>query len=493
MIKLFKNKLQLLFLVLFLLSFGMLFFTEGPFQLGPVIADFSSILPQDLLIEDLWYGVYFQDAFVGYTHSFMKIQDIEEGKGYVLKNTSQLKLPVLGTVESVSFESTIQLLSNYDLKQAEFKLNSKGYSVNGSVKKDKGGFYSLIMRTPAQTIQKKVPMKDEMVNPMLSPLSLTYVPIKKEVAFNFYDPFLDRKTTVSLYNNGKKVINIGGKDEEVYDISMDMEGVEGKMFVDMRGRMVKEEFLGFTFVKQNALDLFRKEEKYPFSQDLVQYFTISAAALPDKENLNYLKLKITGIPAGYLREDFNQKVYPEADSFIVETHKKTPSQTVNLPINREGFEKYLDEDESVKFNDPALKSLVKSIVRDEKNTFEIIKKLSFWIDKNIKKTPTLSLPNTLDVLKMRQGDCGEMSVLLAGFLRSLGIPSYVNIGLVYSEGRFFYHAWVSVYTGEWIDTDPTLNQLTADPTHIKILEGFKNQFEIFKILGNLKIEILEYK
>jgi hypothetical protein len=68
----------------------------------------------------------------------------------------------------------------------------------------------------------------------------------------------------------------------------------------------------------------------------------------------------------------------------------------------------------------------------------------------------------------------------------------VNIGLVYEEGRFFYHAWVSLYVGEWIDTDPALNQLIADPTHIKLLKGFKDQFEIFKIIGKLQIEIIDY-
>ncbi|RKY36582.1 MAG: transglutaminase domain-containing protein, partial [Candidatus Omnitrophota bacterium] len=105
----------------------------------------------------------------------------------------------------------------------------------------------------------------------------------------------------------------------------------------------------------------------------------------------------------------------------------------------------------------------------------------------------LSLPNTLDVLEIKEGDCGELSALLVGFLRSVGIPSYVNIGLVYNKGKFFYHAWPSVFVGEWIDTDPAFNQLIADPTHIKLLKGLESQFQISKIIGNVKIEILEYK
>ena len=89
-------------------------------------------------------------------------------------------------------------------------------------------------------------------------------------------------------------------------------------------------------------------------------------------------------------------------------------------------------------------------------------------------------------------NCSEISALMVGFLRSIGIPSYVNIGLVHQDGRFFYHAWVSAYVGEWIDTDPALGQLIADATHIKLAKGLESQFKIFKFLNNLDLEVIEF-
>ena len=183
----------------------------------------------------------------------------------------------------------------------------------------------------------------------------------------------------------------------------------------------------------------------------------------------------------------------ESSGVVDEVTTKYPRTIKNLPLPEEGFEAYLGEDEAIKCNDALIKETVAAIIKGEKDPFIIVKKLSAWINKNIKKIPTVSFPNTLDVLKVKQGDCGELSALLVGLLRSAGVPAYVNIGIVYEEGRFFYHAWVSAYVGEWIDTDPALNQLIADATHIKLLKGFKNQFEIFKIIGKLKVDILEYK
>jgi transglutaminase-like putative cysteine protease len=41
---------------------------------------------------------------------------------------------------------------------------------------------------------------------------------------------------------------------------------------------------------------------------------------------------------------------------------------------------------------------------------------------NIKKTPVLSVPNALEVLNNKMGDCNEHAVLTAALLRAAGFP-----------------------------------------------------------------------
>ena len=60
---------------------------------------------------------------------------------------------------------------------------------------------------------------------------------------------------------------------------------------------------------------------------------------------------------------------------------------------------------------------------------------------NIQKRPVLSVPNALETLRNRVGDCNEHAVLLAALARAAGIPAQVEAGLVYQKGRFYYHAW----------------------------------------------------
>ena len=60
--------------------------------------------------------------------------------------------------------------------------------------------------------------------------------------------------------------------------------------------------------------------------------------------------------------------------------------------------------------------------------------------------------------------------------------------------KFYYHAWTEAYLGEWITMDATLNQMPADVTHIKMVEGnLHEQARIAGLIGTLKIEILDYQ
>jgi len=418
----------------------------------------------------------------------MKVQELREGGGYLLENDTHLNLPVLGYVEPIDLHTKIKLFDDYSLKKAFLELHSKNYFLKGELKKIKDNFYLLHLETPLQKLEKSLSIKEDLINSLFLPISFNFLPLKKKVTFYVYDPFLEKKMKITLFNKGRKAMK--NFKEKTYLIEMDVEGVKGKLYVDSQGRLLYEDFLGFKFIKEEPRLLFSK--KTSSSIDIAQILAIETEKLPEPEKLHYLKVKIRGIKKEWIREDFNQKVSFEEKEAIVEITKKIPARK-NITFSPSNFQKYLKEDKFIRFNNPLLQKTVSSIIKDEKNPLEILKKLSFWINKNIKKIPTFSIPNTLDTLKMRQGDCAEISALLVGFLRCVGIPSYVNIGLVYREEKFFYHAWVSLYVGEWIDTDPALNQLIADPTHIKLFQGLENQFEIFKLLNNLKIDIVEYR
>ena len=133
-----------------------------------------------------------------------------------------------------------------------------------------------------------------------------------------------------------------------------------------------------------------------------------------------------------------------------------------------------------------------SIVKSVTNDLEKVMALAKWVYANLEKKPVLSIPDAVSTLRSKVGDCNEHAALFAALSRSLSIPTRVVAGVTYHEGMFYYHAWNEVCLGgEWISLDTTKNQLPADLTHIKFVQGETNeQIKIGALLGRLKIEVL---
>jgi len=118
-------------------------------------------------------------------------------------------------------------------------------------------------------------------------------------------------------------------------------------------------------------------------------------------------------------------------------------------------------------NDPQLRELAYSIVKNETGVLTIVKKFVEWINQNITYTvhEVPYYPNETYV--EGKGDCDDKAVLFATLCRILGIPAYIQIGCIYLptaihvnetywEGhvtsvqkRIGWHGWAMVYVPPW--------------------------------------------
>ena len=79
-------------------------------------------------------------------------------------------------------------------------------------------------------------------------------------------------------------------------------------------------------------------------------------------------------------------------------------------------------------------------------------------------------------------------------MRSVGIPARIVAGLVYKDGKFYYHAWNEAHINRWISMDAILKQMPVDATHIKLVNGgIEKQIQIVGMIGTLKLTVLDYK
>ena len=74
----------------------------------------------------------------------------------------------------------------------------------------------------------------------------------------------------------------------------------------------------------------------------------------------------------------------------------------------------------------------------------------------------------------------------------MGIPARIATGLAYVNGKFYYHAWPEIHLRTWTAVDPTFGQFPADAAHLRFVAGgLTRQGELLRLVGNLRIEVLD--
>jgi transglutaminase-like putative cysteine protease len=178
----------------------------------------------------------------------------------------------------------------------------------------------------------------------------------------------------------------------------------------------------------------------------------------------------------------------------VEVRVQDESAAYILPYSGKDLNDLLRPTALIQSDDKRIRDQAEKILSGDKDAREAAKKLNEWVYGAIQKKPVVSIPSALEVLSQRVGDCNEHTTLYTALARSAGIPTRMAAGIVYMRDGFYYHAWPEVWLGQWIAVDPTFNQFPADATHIRFVTGnLDRQSDILKLVGKLKVEVLEYK
>ena len=177
-------------------------------------------------------------------------------------------------------------------------------------------------------------------------------------------------------------------------------------------------------------------------------------------------------------------------SVEVVVRAEAPTKSASLPLSEPADE--LAPTPAIESADPDIRKLGKEIVGDDKDADQAAIKLSRWVFGHLRKAYGVSSDRATDVLRRREGDCTEHSLLFAALARSVGIPTRLVYGLVYVQGSdgkpaLLWHEWDEIFAGEWISIDPTFGQDVADATHLQLGRG--DQTDAVALMGQLKINV----
>ena len=436
-----------------------------------------------------WWGIYYRGEKIGY--AAQKITP--ETEGYLVRDSSLLRLNLLGTVKTVETRLQMTAAANWTLREFDFDLRSEDvrFKARGKVA---AGKLHLEVESGGQRTDKELPMSQPpYLLAALKPYIVTQnLELGKEQLFSTFDPSTLSQQITTVTVEGREQIKIGGKTEPALRIRQRFKGISVVSWVDGSGRTLKEETpAGLSLVRQKE-----EEAKILATRatplDLISQTSVpleTPIAEPTKKNL--LKVKLSGFNLAHFPLNGGRQRLTE-DTLEIQREDLNRLRSYRRPIRDASLASYLQSTPFLQSDHPQIRALAVRVLGGEADALKAVERIRKWVYDGLVKVPTVSIPNALEVLQTRRGDCNEHTVLFNAIARAGGIPARTVVGVVYLRGAFYYHAWSEVWLGQWISVDSVLDQFPADVTHIKFLEGdIDRQIDILELIGKLKIKVVE--
>ena len=434
-----------------------------------------------------WWGVFYRGEKIGYASQTIT----PKPKGYTLRDQSVLNLNLLGAIQPATTRLDMEANEEWILERFDFELNSKEirFGARGSVRDNKlalevdsGGHKSTHEITLTQAPYLLAALKPYVVTQQLE--------TGKKFFFSTFDPSTLSQQVTTVVIEGREQVRVGDRTEPAIKLRQSYRGISVVSWVDGQGRTLKEESpAGLSIVRQGLLEA-KNLPSRGMSLDIVAQTAIPVATpIANAPTKQTLRLRLSGVRLGNFQLTGGRQ---RLDSDRLEIRREELKQVVaHIPITEARLQSELQPTPFLQSDHPNIRALSAQILQGETNALRAALKIKDWVYKEIAKEPTVSIPNALEVLRTKKGDCNEHTVLFNALARAAGIPAKTIVGVVYLRGAFYYHAWSEVWLGEWVSIDSVLNQFPADVTHVKFLEGgIDRQIDILQLIGNLKIEVL---
>lgn len=438
-------------------------------------------------------------------------------------------VPAAGTVTRASARSVVSLSRALALKTFDVRVTAPGANlVAGGRSEGDSAVVYMLSTNGAPSDSQRIAVDGPILLPTLVPLvvALGDAPkVGRTVTIPSFDPTTMQQQPTALRFAAESLFTVidsarfdQARGEWVSALTdtvrawlVQPQQVDGRGFrgwIDQYGRVVQASQPGGITLRRMAYEIAfenwriardRTAATAESAGDIIERTAIAAKAVGGRARLTELTVRLSGVVlTGYQLDGGRQAL--RGDTLVVTREAAgalAPSYTLDVERSRAFRERFRAEMSP----EPLLQSRSAEIFRQaiaiaglERDPRVIAEKINRWVYDSLKKQVTFSVPNALEILRTRTGDCNEHTQLYVALARALNIPARIATGLAYVRGKFYYHAWPEVYLSEWVAVDPTFGQFPADAAHLRFsLGGLAQQAELIRLVGNLTIDVLEAK
>jgi hypothetical protein len=423
-----------------------------------------------------WHEIYQESEKIGYSHRRL----IPRDDGYRLSETTFMRINTMGMVQDINLLTTGVLAGDMSLREFTFELKSNRFNFRAGGKVARNTI-QLDINGKSSTMPVKTPIY--LTAGIFDAVSAADIKTGETRNFNIFDPSSMSQRPIQVTFTGMETLKIMGEEISTRKLETDFMGAKHIAWVTLAGEIVQETGpLGITLKKSDAANALANISGH--TRDLTRLVAVDAGVLPEHpDKIKKIVYKIEGIPVRQGLDGDRQSLTGD----LLTVSLQGPAEP-NVPADSQTLKPSL----FVQSDHPDIRALAAVLVQKSTSDRDKVVRIKNWIFTEIEKRPVLSVPNALETLKNKMGDCNEHAVLFAALARAAGVPTRIEAGLVYLNGRFYYHAWNAVFLDRWITVDALMNQFPADVTHIRLTRGGPDsQLDLIGVIGNIKLKILE--
>ena len=443
---------------------------------------------------DYWTGIIFNGQKIGFTHQ----QFVPDRQGYRISSEASLRLRFIVIDKQFAAITHDWVDAGLQLERFEYdyRVDQSRREIRGEVQ---GKQLKLEVISQDQADKKVlsfegvlVPMNAIYLYPVLHGLQTGRV-----YHYQVFDgeslAIHPVKQTIVAYQSSELF------DEKAFKVETEVLGLSTTTWLDASGLPQFELSLSGTLISALEPEKYAKEyltqAALAKSDYLLSYSMVPVdSEIENPRSLERMHVSLNGISETFeLINTSMQQCHRQASTWQcrVQTDATTtgplPAQQASYTV-RDTLPSF-----TVNSTAKAIVQLAQDISAGTSDPNEQVYNILDWMDENIEKEIVDSY-SALDVLEQREAECQGHSMLYAALARSLGIPTRLLNGLVYSQeyNAFLYHTWVeSFIDNRWQAIDPVLGQRHADATHIVLIEGeaLEDLTALLPLIGKLEIEL----
>ncbi|HON59348.1 MAG TPA: transglutaminase-like domain-containing protein [Smithella sp.] len=437
--------------------------------------------------QDIWMNIYQDNKKIGFIHRTLN----NNADNIQFNEVVYMQINTMGVVQDIHISTEGHLNPDMTLSSFRFNLNSGifRFFAQGQVT---GNKLLLLTGSDGPSQKSEIPLRNipRISGNIYDAAFRANMETNTSTNVDIFDPSSLSIREVRVTRKEDEVIRVLGGRILTKKFCADFMGAENCAWIDSNGEVLRESgILGLSMEKvtrQQAMEGIAEGTSIDFTRAAS---IVSNVKMNNVDQIKRIKYRISGAGENLFLEGGRQ-VFQDG---ILTVNKETlPAPAVSNTNWPEGVSRFLKPEPLIQSDDPQMIKQAGNIVSETDTPVQKARKIIGWVYHHLEKKPAMSVPSALEVLKNKTGDCNEHAVLAVALLRASGIPAQIEAGLVYLNGRFYYHAWCVLYLGEWITADAVFNQFPADVSHIRLVRGgSSDQLNLLGVMGKMKLEVLE--